>query len=144
MSVVCVCVWWGEGSCDLVLWSKSIQITEQNFPCFFVEIVPIVVRSDLRGKNTHPLFVFVSVRSDNHQGSIGDKVQNDKNKNCGKIRDFVGQDGLALLRVADCVGKRSLDVLTEDGQKRAEGATHIPPWWPVETDEVMRQVTGRK
>ena len=75
---------------------------------------------------------------------MGDKVENDKGKNCGKIRSFVGKDGLALLRVAECVGKRSLNVVSEKGQIAAEGKTHIPPWWPVETDEIMRQVTGMK
>ena len=82
--------------------------------------------------------------SDNHEGNMGDKVENDKGKNCGKIRNFVGKDGLALLRVAECVGKRTLNVISEKGQNAAEGKTHIPPWWPVETDEIMRQVTGMK
>ena len=71
-------------------------------------------------------------------------MENDKGKNCGKIRNFVGKDGLALLRVAECVGKRSLNVRNEDGKIVAEGKTHIPLWWPVETDEIMRQVTGLK
>ena len=71
-------------------------------------------------------------------------MENDKGKNCGKIRDFVGKDGLALLRVAECVGKRSLPVKNEEGENTCEGRTHIPPWWPVETDEIMRQVTGMK
>ena len=56
----------------------------------------------------------------------------------------MGKDGLALLRVAECVGKRMLNVRNEDGKITADGKTHIPPWWPVETDEIMRQVTGIK
>ena len=82
--------------------------------------------------------------SDSHETGIGDKVENDKGKNCGKIRNFIGKDGLALLRVAECIGKRSLNVLDESGHCKAEGKTHIPPWWPVETDEIMRKVTGMK
>lgn len=84
------------------------------------------------------------VCSSDHGAQTGDRVENVKGKNCGKIRDFVGKDGLALLRVAETVGKRVLSVQGEDGQKRTEGSTHIPPWWPVETDEIMRQVVGKK
>ena len=82
--------------------------------------------------------------SDSHNAVTGDTIENDKGKNCGKIRDSVGKDGLALIRVTEIVGKRSVPVKNSSGEISGEGKTHIPSWWPVESDEIMRQVTGIK
>ena len=69
----------------------------------------------------------------------GDKVENQAGKSCGKFRNFEGQHGLALLRIGDVIGKGPLSVKNPDNEPVASLQTTIPPWWPTETDEIIRQ-----
>ncbi|XP_038074601.1 putative transferase CAF17 homolog, mitochondrial isoform X1 [Patiria miniata] len=65
---------------------------------------------------------------------VGAKIISEAGKNIGKLRSYLGNRGLALLRVAQCKDKKLL-VIGEDGS-RMELAALIPTWWPQEQEEL--------
>ena len=75
--------------------------------------------------------------SDEHPCNPGVTVQNSKGKNCGKFRNSVGRNGLALLRVEEALTSE-LKVHSEDGSV-GELQTWIPQWWPRDKDEIIKK-----
>ena len=67
----------------------------------------------------------------------GDSIENFASKNCGKFRNSVGKYGLALLRVADSLGKGPLTI-KHNGDTVADATVNVPYWWPKNhtTDEI--------
>ena len=61
----------------------------------------------------------------------GQNIVNESNKNVGKFRSCVGQNGLALLRLAEISGK--LQVKSKSGHIVTFRAT-TPNWWPSGND----------
>ena len=65
-------------------------------------------------------------------------VENGNGKKCGKFRNAVGAEGLALLRVSDVIHKGPLSVKTDDGETAATLVPHIPYWWQTDTDTELQ------
>lgn len=79
--------------------------------------------------------------SEKGKAQPGDKVENAAGKNSGKLRNRLGKHGLALLRLSDVVGKGDLRIKDSDGKVVEENVTtHIPHWWPRDSDEIVKQV----
>ena len=68
-------------------------------------------------------------------------MQNAAGKKCGTVRGQSGVLGLGLLRIPDTVGKGPLIVVEgPDKTLVTTASTHIPAWWPLETDSLLKQV----
>ena len=69
----------------------------------------------------------------------GATIENAKGKNCGKLRSFLENRGLALLRIPDVIGKGTLVAKNDDGKPIIDIETQIPSWWPRDCDEIIKQ-----
>ncbi len=90
------------------------------------------------------IFVYY-VYSDSSTASPDDTVENLKGRNCGKVRVRSGKYGLGLLRVSNVLGKDKgeLVVKNSEGDVQGKANTHIPHWWPVQTDELLIQISNQ-
>ena len=79
---------------------------------------------------------------------VGDSVVNTKGKASGKLRGIAGRYGLGLLRVAEVLTDSPLTVHRHGKDKEtvpvAQCDTHVPEWWPAETDEVVKKALEGK
>ncbi|ESO09641.1 hypothetical protein HELRODRAFT_158244 [Helobdella robusta] len=66
-------------------------------------------------------------------------------KECGKVRNWKGQRGLGLLRLAECLlaEKDSLILRGKNGDNLGKVETSIPYWWPKEDDEIIKQILNK-
>lgn len=70
----------------------------------------------------------------------GMTIENNKAKNCGKFRNSVDSNGLALLRLQEAIGKDKLVAKNEAGEKTVDVEASVPWWWPTDSDEIIKQI----
>ena len=77
--------------------------------------------------------------SEQHDCQPDADIHNKSGKKCGKIRDFRGKYGLAMLRIPDVINKGPLSVANARGESVIV-TTRIPWWWPTDNDPIIKQV----